>query len=471
MGRTTAGVGLGYRGTWLALGLSLLGCGEDPGPEGPPFLIDIPVERFTLDNGLEVATATNQTSPVVDARIAFRCGSFVEGAELNGYSHLFEHMMFQGSNEVPDPRAYHAAIDALGATSNAITSIDQVAYFFRVVPSALEPGLKLFSHALISPVLDPVELEKEKQVVLGEFDLDESDPDFLLYRAARHGLFGDDTPRLDPLGSRSVVEQVTREQLQDMHARYYVPNNALLIFSGAISPLDARQLAEDYFGEWAPADDPFADDPPPIPATTDHNQYQVLSADVTGSSIEIWWPGPSLERNAADVTAGGLLSDITYQTDNIFRRLVSSDQIFSAGLDVSSSLEAGWIRLHVQVIAGQERAALLSVGEMLPLLSSESAFTPAQLEKARASAFRNALQLAIRPSSVASALASDWSRHRSGRVLDFLSDAYAVEQPDLRRFASQYLRASVPHVTVLMASPEVIASQHIDEAWLQKAAP
>jgi hypothetical protein len=56
-------------------------------------------------------------------------------------------------------------------------------------------------------------------------------------------------------------------------------------------------------------------------------------------------------------------------------------------------------------------------------------------------------------------------------VLDFLSDAYAVEQPDLRRFASQYLRASVPHVTVLMASPEVIASQHIDEAWLQKAAP
>jgi zinc protease len=230
--------------------LALAGCAAEPVDDQPPFSFEVPVDRSSLDNGLEVLVLPNHTAPAVTALVAVRAGSAVEDAATNGYSHLFEHMIFQGSEAVPDSQEFRDRLDNLGVVSNGTTSVDRVTYFFTASSGALEPALELFAGAIIAPALDPMLLEKEKDVVLGEFDLNESDSDFLHYRATLADLFGDYATALDPLGTRAAVEAATTEQLRAMHAAHYVPDNALLVLSGDVTPERGRELAARYFSPW-----------------------------------------------------------------------------------------------------------------------------------------------------------------------------------------------------------------------------
>src|SRR5215510_3923881 len=99
-------------------------------PDRPPFQLDVPVERLKLQNGLEVVVVPNHTAPLVTALVAIRAGSAVEDATNNGYSHLFEHMIFEGSEAVPDTVEFHDRLDALGVLRNGTTNVDRVTYFF-----------------------------------------------------------------------------------------------------------------------------------------------------------------------------------------------------------------------------------------------------------------------------------------------------------------------------------------------------
>ena len=99
--------------------LVLAACAEEPGGEQPPFSLEVPVDRSSLDNGLEVVVIPNHTAPVVTALVGVRAGSAVEDTSSNGYSHLFEHMIFQGSEALPDTRVFHDRLDELaGAGRN-----------------------------------------------------------------------------------------------------------------------------------------------------------------------------------------------------------------------------------------------------------------------------------------------------------------------------------------------------------------
>ncbi|HEX7672195.1 MAG TPA: insulinase family protein, partial [Polyangiaceae bacterium] len=131
----------------------LPGCRNDALEDTPPVELDIPLERATLRNGLELSVVPNHTVPVVTALVAVRAGAFVEDASLNGYSHLFEHMIFDGSEEIPDPIEFRDRLDALGVESNATTNVDEVAYYFTADTSALDPAMGLFAGALRRPAL------------------------------------------------------------------------------------------------------------------------------------------------------------------------------------------------------------------------------------------------------------------------------------------------------------------------------
>src|SRR5262245_33584829 len=240
----------GSAGRWVSLVLRCASCGGGSEREGPPFVLAVPLARSSLDNGLELVVVPNHTAPIVTALIGVRAGAAVENASTNGYSHLFEHMIFQGSEAVPDPIAFRARLDELGVLNNGATGVDGVTYYFVAPAAPLEPALELFSRAVIAPALDPALLEKEKGVVLGEFDLNESDADFQRGRTGRAMLFGDYALHLDALGQRSVVTAATAAELRALHADYYVPSNALLVLSGDVTPESGRALAERYFGGW-----------------------------------------------------------------------------------------------------------------------------------------------------------------------------------------------------------------------------
>jgi zinc protease len=454
--------------SWLVLSALLSACAADPDPEGPPFRLRVPVERLLLDNGLEVLVIPNHTAPVVTALVAVRAGSAVEDPSNNGYSHLFEHMIFEGSEAVPDTREFHQRLDALGVTRNGTTSVDRVTYFFTASREALDPALELFAGAIIAPALDPVLLEKEKQVVLGEFDLNESDSDFLRYHATLSDLYGPYTTQLDALGDRAAVSAASVEQLRAMHDTYYVPNNALLVLSGDISKDEAQELAERHFGAWPPAEDPLVARPPALPEPASSNHYRVMAAPVTFSNLEVWWQGPSLEQDPEAALAGDLLSAITQQTDHSFRGLVSSTT-FDANLSAIELRRSSYVRVQLQVQPGTEAQALRELDSELSRLAGPGNISEAQLETAKETYFRFYLQASTEPSSLPHAIAEGWALSDSQRFLGWIDQLYAVGPDVLSRVLDSYVREQ-PRAVVLMSSPENLKANGIDETWLQKVA-
>jgi zinc protease len=451
-----------------ALLCGLASCASQEDGAQPPFELQLPIERLRLDNGLEVVVAPNHTAPLVTALVAVRAGSAVEDTSTNGYSHLFEHMIFQGSEAVPDTLAFRERLDTLGVSSNAITSVDHVSYFFTATRDAFEPALELFAGAIIAPKLDPALLEKEKQVVLGEFDLNESDTDFLRYRSTLSLLYGGYATQLDPLGSRAAVLAASHEQLQAMHAKYYVPNNALLVLSGDVTGAEAAELADRYFSPWPAAEDPLRADPPPLPESAEDNRYLVMPAPVTFSRIEVWWQGPSLLDDSRAALAGDLLSDITLQTDHSFRALVGGGT-FAAGLGVAVLRRTSYVRVRLSVEPGNEAAALRALDAEIGKLAKRGDISAAQLQEAQQEEFRSFLLTSTSPSSLPHAIAGGWALSDSRRYLGWVDRLYGADDGLLEQFVAQYVRGR-PRTVVLMSSPENLQAARIDEEWLRGVA-
>jgi zinc protease len=445
-----------------------LGCADVVDRDGPPFALAVPVQRARLDNGLEVVVIPNHTSPVVTALVAVRAGSAIEDPASNGYSHLVAHMIFEGSEAVPDTREFHAALDDLGVLRNGTTGTDRVTYYLTADTAALEPALTLFAGAIVAPALDPALLEKEKQVVLGELDISESDADFLRYRATLSELYGQYATRLDPFGSREAVASATVEQLRAMHATYYVPNNSMLVLSGDLTVDEAVPLSDRLFGAWPSGADPIAANPPPLPEPLATNHYFVMPSNVSFSNIEVWWRGPSLDEDPGGVLAGQLLSEVTFQTDHAFRDLVRPNLVFNASLTLEVRRRVSYVQVELIVAPRNEQAALAGLREVIASIGVAGDVTDAQLETAREDAFRSYLFTSADPSALPHALANAWALGDSHTFFREVDALYGVDRGALKRFADTYLRGK-PSAVVLMSSAENINQRAIDASWLRSA--
>jgi predicted Zn-dependent peptidase len=432
----------------------------------PPFELKLPVDRSVLDNGLELIVVPDHTAPLVNAMVAFRVGSSVEDDDHNGYSHLFEHMMFQGSRAVPDSQDYRDQLNALGVQDNAYTSVDEVAYYFSAPAASLEPALDLMAGALRDPALDTERLEKEREVVLSEADLAESEPTYEGNRIAREALFGNYAGRLDPLGSRAVVSSVSRDDLQAMHERYYVPNNALLVLTGDLSREQGRAVAERYFGDWARGKDRDQHGLP-TPPPFQHSEFAVVEADVSRTYIDLRWRGPSQEEDPEGVLAGRLLAMVTLLPEHNLRTLVGQYAGLSALLSVRSFRQAGYVQIALSVPFGNEGAVLRRLESVLSELGEPGDIDGAMLDTACGHSFRTYLGASTTPNSLPFSLAREFGVDRALAYFDRLDQTYALDTSALRRFVRRYMRGK-PRTIVLTSSPGNIAGQRLTRSWLRQ---
>jgi zinc protease len=274
-------------------------------------------------------------------------------------------------------------------------------------------------------------------------------------------MYGGTATRVAPLGSRSVVEGLSRERLAEFHARYYVPNNSLLVLSGALEVEEARTLAEDYFGSWGRADDPFGSEPPAPAVPTREQHFEAMSADVANSRISVRWAGPTWEDDPRGVLAARLLSDVTYQRDHSFRGLVTGDVIYGAGLNVAAARRAGYVTATLSVTSGREHEALQEFQQVMLGLTQPGSVSELQLETAKAESMRASLVADSSPTSLAYSLANAWARGDWREHFDELDELYAITTEDITEFAQTYLRG--PQISVLLAAPQSLAAG----GWLE----
>jgi len=136
------------------------------------------IQRTTLPNGLEVIVVQNKGVPLVTIEADVKNGSFTQGPDYEGLSHLYEHMFFKANTAFPNPDDFVGRAAELGAEFNGTTSEERVNYFLTLPADSAEGGMKFLADALMGPLFLKEELDREREVVIGEYDRNESSPFF-----------------------------------------------------------------------------------------------------------------------------------------------------------------------------------------------------------------------------------------------------------------------------------------------------
>lgn len=463
--------------------------------------IEIPFVNKTLANGLEVIVLPDPSVPLVTVEIAVRNGSFTEPPELNGLSHLYEHMFFKPNVSVQIFRCdlartyrnfnyYNGAncsetvkmrdrvgdigylneIDNIGRVENASTREEVVNYFITTTSPFLTTSMRFMADSIRFPNFDPEELADEIRVVVGEIDRNESNPFFFLNRAINDKLYFKYPTRKNPLGTRESVLAATVDKMKLIQERYYVPNNSALVVTGDVNPDEVFRLAERFFGTWPKrAVDPFKEFPlvehPPLPKS----EGVIVEKEVEGGGqqenvfIQIGWHGPSIGKDDAATYAADVFSYILGQPGSRFQRALV-DSGLAVGADVGYYTQRNVGPIIVTLVTTPERAkpAMKALYAEIAQFEKPDYFTDEELESAKTILESRDLFEREKLSEYAHTLSFWWSSTGIEYFRGYHKNLRAVTREEINRYVRTYMRDK-NHIGVALVSKEAKAAAKLTE--------
>jgi zinc protease len=445
--------GRASRGLRSALLLPLLILAGSSAVEAQRAELERFIQRRVLPNGLEVIVVENHGVPLVTIEAVVRNGSFTQTPEFEGLAHLYEHMFFKANATFPEPDGVANRASSIGAIFNAETHEEKVNYYLTLPADSLEAGLALMSAALQGPRFLPSELAREKLVVLGEYDRAESDPFWHFDQAMARALWTTMFPRKNTIGSRSVIQRVTADQMRAIQRRYYVPNNTALIIAGDIAPADAFARAERLFSRWPGAADPFASDPvPPVPPLQS-DATVIVEQDVGAATVLIQWHGPSVGKDPKATFVADVFSDYLNLPGSEFQqRLVDSGLWQGVLVNYYTLNHVGPITVSGQTTPGRLREAIPAMLRELKRVTEPGYFTAEKLEDVKAHRPTDSAFGRERTSGFAHTLGFWWSVASLEYYFTYVDEMARQTAADLVQYARTYI-IDKPHVTGVMLSP------------------
>jgi zinc protease len=211
-----------------------------------------PARSFTMDNGLKVILEEDRTTPVVALQVWVKVGSADEKDEEAGMCHFIEHMLFKGT-EKRKVREGAKEIESLGGTINAYTSYDQTVYHITLASRYAGIGLDILSDAIQHSAFDPIELEREREVILEEIRRAQDDPSKRLFRQTTATFYQKHPYGRPVIGYADTVRSIRRVQMVEFFKRWYAPNHMVLV---AVGDFDAREMErniKDIFKDFRPS--------------------------------------------------------------------------------------------------------------------------------------------------------------------------------------------------------------------------
>lgn len=210
----------------------------------------IEVEKIILSNGLPILAIPTKQAPVVALQAWIRFGAADETDEIAGLAHLFEHLLFKGTSRRAVGQIAHE-IEAMGGDVNAYTSYDQTVMHLTVGSQHLRQGLDILADAILDSVVDPVELAKEKKVILEEIARRNDMPGAAASDLLHTTLFAGHPYARPVIGYAKVVEDMPRERILELYKKYYNAQNMFLVVSGDFDVKNLRKICDDLFGPLA----------------------------------------------------------------------------------------------------------------------------------------------------------------------------------------------------------------------------
>jgi predicted Zn-dependent peptidase len=286
----------------------------------------IEFEKFTLANGLRVIVHQDLSTPMAVMNIMYDVGARDENPDKTGFAHLFEHLMFGGSVNIPD---YDEPLQMAGGENNAYTTNDLTNYYIQLPAENLETAFWLESDRMLSLAFEEKSLETQRKVVCEEFK--------------EHYLnkpYGDVQQKLRELAYKihpyrwmtigkelSHIENATVEDVKNFFFKHYRPVNAVLVVAGNITTEKVKVLTEKWFGD-IPAGEPYKRNLPQEPEQTEERKLEVKANVPLDAFYKCWHMPGRLDRRyyvielLTDILSGG-------GSSRLYQSLVKEKQLFS----------------------------------------------------------------------------------------------------------------------------------------------
>lgn len=323
----------------------------------------IEYSSFTLSNGLQVFVHEDHSTPLAVLNLLYNVGSRDEREDKTGFAHLFEHLMFGGSKNVP---VFDEPLEKVGGENNAFTSPDITNYYITLPSANIETAFWLESDRMLGLSFDPKILEVQRKVVIEEFK-----------QRYLNQPYGDVWLKLRPLAYKqhpyrwatigkeiSHIEQATMEDVKNFFYRFYIPNNAILVLAGDVTVDQVKRLSEKWFGPIPPGK-PYERNLPREPLQEDP-RFDEVSATVPADAVHMVYPMPG--RNSDQYWPADLLCDALGRgkSSRLYYKLIQERKLFSSvNSYVTGSFDPGLLviggKLNENYKAEEGEKAILEV--------------------------------------------------------------------------------------------------------------
>jgi zinc protease len=336
-----------------------------------------------LDNGLTVCLLENRQAPIVTSALFYRVGTRDEPAGHGGVAHFLEHMMFKGSGKY-GPGEIDRRTQALGGSNNAFTSHDVTGYYFNFAADRWTEALAIESDRMAGLTLDPEQVASERQVILEEIAMYDSEPWDALEMEVQSRLFLPHPYGRPVLGTREELVATGAEELRAFHGRFYRPDNAVLMVVGDLGADTDKALAavEATFGRLSAGGERRNGHSPPVSLAAGVVRIERRKGETARLLLAL--PAPSAShpdhpplRLVSTLLAGG-------RTSRLHEALVDGGQLCSwVSADLSESLDASQLNITAEVVPGIEPERVEA--EVMRLLAelADAPPSPEELERAR----------------------------------------------------------------------------------------
>lgn len=353
----------------------------------PSFAQSLAYEKYQLDNGMTVILHQDRSLPLAAVNLWYRVGSKDEPKGRSGFAHLFEHLMFMGTERVPDNK-FDLIMESGGGSNNATTSYDRTNYF-QSGPSSLLPTLLWLEADRLEDLgrmMSQEKLDLQRDVVRNERRQSyENAPYGKSYLMATQLMFPSGHPyHIPTIGTHEDLESATVNDVKDFFASFYVPSNVSLSVAGDFDPAEIKPVIESLFGDLSAGAATAGSTAPP---TTLDRVVRLTSLDkVQLPLVSYWYHAPAIytDGNAEIDLAAQILAD--GKSSRLFKRLVMDEQV-AADVEAyqDSNLLGSILVINVYAIPGVDLNAVESIiDEELTRLASEGPASE-ELERFKAS--------------------------------------------------------------------------------------
>lgn len=248
------------------------------------------IKKSTLPSKLRVVTKKLENTASVTVLVLVGAGSRYENKKINGIAHFLEHMFFKGAKKYKNTKEVSSAIDSIGGDFNAFTGKEYAGYYVKVASEHIDTAFDVLSDMMIHARFDSTEIDKERGVILEEYNMYQDTPMYQIGWDFEQLIFGDQPLGRDQIGTKELIKSVSKEDFQDFKSKLYTPDNTIICVAGNIDHEQVVSKTEQYFSELDKNKSLNFD---PVVIKSDQPKIKVTNKKTEQAHLVVGFPGVS----------------------------------------------------------------------------------------------------------------------------------------------------------------------------------